>query len=234
MDLKGIVHMLFALLNSTRLVTDVETSLIAQAVNLQLARDIAPAWGRVAPRMLFYKNRATLPAGASVFELIDADPNVPNALGYHDESKGLYYAPIECKPIFDAGGDALTASTCVASVVSHEAAEMFGDAPVNIWADMPNGASTAFELADAVQDGSYPIKVGHIPVTVSNFLLPAWFDRQATKGPFDHLGVLEAPFKRTPGGYMIVRVEGKESEMFGALPAFKQGNPRLRHVARGL
>lgn len=229
--------MLYALINRSTLVTNDEAMHIAKAVDRQLVRDIGPAWGRTAPRMRFYPDPRKVPnePGVAVFDLQDVDDNVPDALGYHDEANDRFYAPILCKPIFDEGGDALTvASGCVSSVTSHEAAELFGDGPVNIWADMPDGRSTAYELADGVQDGSYAQIVGGKTVMVSNFLLPAWFDRQNTTGPFDHLGQLKEPFTRTPGGYMIVRTVGRETQVFGELPAHKRGRQSRRHGRRGV
>lgn len=41
-------------------------------------------------------------------------------------------------------------------------------------------------------------------VPVSNFVLPAFFNRWAD-GPYDYLGVLKAPFSLAKGGYAILQ-----------------------------
>lgn len=81
---------------------------------------------------------------------------------------------------------------------------------------LANGA--VVHNCDAVQDGVYQIN----GVDVSNFLFPAWFDSQNISGPFDQLDVLMKPFTRTPGGYQIVRIDGKETQL-GSKPPWKQG-----------
>eukprot|EP00696_Hemimastix_kukwesjijk_P011281 gnl/Hemi2/24172_TR8111_c0_g1_i1.p1 gnl/Hemi2/24172_TR8111_c0_g1~~gnl/Hemi2/24172_TR8111_c0_g1_i1.p1 ORF type:complete len:301 (-),score=34.98 gnl/Hemi2/24172_TR8111_c0_g1_i1:39-941(-) len=45
-------------------------------------------------------------------------------------------------------------------------------------------------------------------VGLSNFILPAWHDRQHTTGPYDALGKLTAPYSLTPGGYAVVSQPG--------------------------
>lgn len=228
--------MRFILVNRTKLVSDDDAAIMAGAVDLQLARDIGPSWGRNAPTMTFFRDPKNVPTGpgVAIFDLQDEDPEVPDALGFHDESKGHVYAPILCKPILDAGGTALSTVTCVASVLSHEAAETFGDATVNLWADMSASRATAYELCDPVQDVSYPITVGKSVVMVSDFVLPAWFDRQATVGPFDFLKRLHKPFTMTHGGYQIVRTNGKETQIFGEVPPHKRGRYTHRQRRRGL
>jgi hypothetical protein len=220
--------MIFALVNRSTLVSNADAIEMARTVDMQLRKDVARLWGRTAPRVMFYPDASKVPPGNGValFDLQDTDKDVPDALGYHDEANGRYYAPI-----LDAGGTALSTPTSVSSVLSHEAIELFGDAPVNIWADCPDSKySTAYELCDAVQGDSYFLN----KVSVSNFLLPAWFDRQNTVGPFDFMKELHAPFTMSKDGYMIVRTNGRETQIMGILPPHKSGRVSARQLARGI
>lgn len=222
----------FALVNLSTLVTDSDARLIAFAVNAQLHQHVGPKWARVAPTMAFYAKGHKPPAGSIFFQLVDSDEEVPDALGYHDEQKDAPYAVIMCKPVLESGGAVLDGELSVSGVVSHEAIETFGDVDVNSWRDMPDGRETADEWCDAVQDGSYNMTADGRHVAVSNFLLPAWFDRQATQGPFDFLGILSKPFTLTHGGYLIVRKPGEASQVLGDLPMHKKTGKSHRHVKR--
>ncbi len=223
----------FALVNESTLINDAQAATMAHAVNYQLAAHVAPSWERVAPSMTFYPKGHAPPTNCVVFHLVDETPEAPDALGYHDEQNDRPYARIGCKAVFEGGGTALTGPLSVSSVLSHEAAEAFGDLDVNGWRDMNDGRQTAEELCDAVQGDAYDIHIDGMAVAVSNFLLPAWFDRQAKRGPFDYLGKLHGPFTMTHGGYLIVRKAGAESQVFGDLPLHKQGRTRARHARRG-
>ena len=60
---------------------------------------------------------------------------------------------------------------------------------------------------------------------MSNFVLPAWFDPEATVGPFDFLASLKAPFTILDSGYFVVRSggPGTESQVFGEkMPDWKR------------
>lgn len=234
--------MKLALVNHSSHVTAHEASAIVTAVHTQLRRDVAPAWERALPSLAFYASPAAaarahhlpaahLPADARLIILADND-TTPGALGYHDENGDRPYAVILVPTILGAGGKVLAGELSVASVVSHEAIEMFGDPDVDAWADYPPGGETAAEWCDAVQGDSYELDVAGVAVSVSNFLLPAWFDAQATHGPFDRLSKLEAPFTMSPGGYLIVRKTGGTTQIEGDRPAWRARS--RRHARRGV
>ena len=53
-------------------------------------------------------------------------------------------------------------------------------------------------------------------VSVSNFVMPAWFDPQAAPtAQFDKLGLLTSPFGIVKGGYVVYATAGKEQQKFG-------------------
>ncbi len=214
--------MQFALVNESTLVTDIDAATMARAISYQLAVHVAPAWDRSAAAMTFYPKGKRPPLAAVVFHLVNETPEAPDALGYHDETNDLPYARIGCKAVFDSGGTVLSGPLSISSVLSHEAAEAFGDLDVNGWRDMPDGRQTAEELCDAVQGDSYTVHLANAAVSVSNFLTPAWFDRQAKRGPYDYMGRCKKAFSMTKGGYLIVRTAGGEKQVFGDRPVHKK------------
>jgi len=127
-----------------------------------------------------------------------------NALGYHGLTpQGRPYGRV----FLDAGKWTVTAS--------HEAIEMFGDAWCASWTDMPDGSEVADELGDPVENDTYTLKlVTGEQAEVSNFLLESWF-RASEPPPYDYLAKLNKPFTMTRDGYMIVRKNGKTTQIFG-------------------
>ncbi len=206
--------MQIAVLNQSKKVTDAQAMLMTQACAQQLLFHIAPAWNRIAVTVGFYTDPKLVPSDASPILILDA-PDDPGALGYHTEDKDVVYGRIFVNPVLESGGTILydaanSQNVSVASVLSHEIAELFLDPYVNLWADgplLPDGDEYSFESADPVESDSYEIDVpssdGITKVSVSNFIMPSWFDNQNTTGPFDYLNKLSAPFTMTPGGYIV-------------------------------
>lgn len=160
--------------------------------------------------------------------LVDALPEAPGALGYHDvDSEGRPFARIGVNLSLDNGSDWLTGTYSVVSVVGHEALETIGNPLINIWRDIDATSETAQEMCDAVEDTGYR----HNGCDLTNFLTPAWFNPFG-KAPFDYLGQLSAPFTMTSGGYMIVRSGGQESQQTGAtMPEWRRhAHPRARQL----
>src|SRR5262249_52871919 len=126
----------------------------------------------------------------------------------------------------------------VASVVSHEAIEMFIDPECNTWIDgpiTPIGRSYALEICDPVNGDTYPVLANDgNPIGVSNFVYPDWYDSEAYwgQGPYDHLGRLHRPFSLRAQGHALVRwVPGTEKMLGSAvLPSFRRFSS-LQHPA---
>jgi hypothetical protein len=235
-----------ALVNRSSRVSDADVRHMADAFTAQIARDFAPAWGRVPTNVLAVpaaKQLATVPSLA----IVDS-PDVADALGYHTDDGGTYDGFIFVDPVLDAGGTVLgdpsnPSAPCVASVGSHEALELIGDPTCSAWADC-GGTRTvggvafrevAWEAADAVEGDGYVIdKSGVPPVVVSNFVLLTWFDPLVPAGTkVDHLGKLAAPFTMDAGGYMAVRgAPGDETQVFDErAPAWRRAL-RRSHARR--
>lgn len=140
------------------------------------------------------------------------NPDVANALGYHDVGPdGKPYARVFLDPIFSNGGGWTTGSLSVSAVISHEVCELVGDPGANRWANAADGALYALELCDAVESDSYQASNG---VALSNFLWPAFFNPFG-RGPYDEMRSLAAPFETGAGGYQIKMVGGQISQVFG-------------------
>jgi hypothetical protein len=187
---------------------------MTRACATQLKYHAAPAWGKTPIPVVYATTEATAPPGSWVIGIFD-DSDQAGALGWHTVEGDVVYGRVFARPVLTHGGDALTKKLSVASVLSHEVLETFVDPFCNDYADVDGHRAIAKEVGDPVEADSYPITVGGIKVTVSNFVTQRWFDPQATTGPFDYLGSLTAPFTMTKGGYLIVLQEGRVSQVFG-------------------
>ena len=205
-----------SLLNKSTLVTNSDAALMAAACAKQVVNHVAPAWGKLPMAVKFYANEAQVPAGAYRMYLLD-DSDQAGALGYHAETpEGFPYGRVFAKPVLDNNGTMLQGTLTVASVVSHEVIELFCDPDVNAWYDGPGNKDYAAEACDPVEGDSYDVSVGLTmkKVSVSNFIIPAWFKVTPAKGEtFDYLKKLSKPFTMTAGGYWIVRSHGAEQQV---------------------
>lgn len=222
--------------NKSTLVSDADAQTMTAAVDLQMARDVEGVWNLPDTPIRFTK---TPPKGARVIVLVDTADD-PQALGYHDEVGAVQSGVVGCKPELDQGAHALTGPYSVASILSHEVLEMAIDPRCNLWADSGRGFMIAYEVGDPVQSDHYDVTVdGAGPVTVSNFVFPAFFDPNSPHGtPLDHLGLARTPFTLRPGGYWVQLQEGRASQKFGDempdwLRQAKLANPGSRTNRRG-
>ena len=129
------------------------------------------------------------------------------------------------KPVINNKGTMLSGSLSVSAVLSHEIIEAYVDPNVNLWSDMYNGKMVCYEACDPVENDSYQITTKNgTKVSVSNFVLPAWFDPQAdTNSKFDWLALVSKPLTMTRGGYMVILNQrtGTVSNIFGSQDAEK-------------
>ncbi len=219
--------MLVSVINQSKRLSNEDAAKMTHAVGVQLARDVAPLYGQVPALEVVAPGGHPTPGGCPCY-LID-EPDTDGALGYHDEdAHGVAFIKVFINPTLDNGGTALTGPNAVSVTLSHEVLELVGDAPANKWVDGPGGSDFAYELCDAVEGDAYEID----GVSVSNFVLQAFFDPHAEKGSrLDFLGKLARPFSMTAGGYQITRTEpGKVAQVFAAHSA--QVRPGL-HVHFG-
>jgi hypothetical protein len=200
--------------NRSTLVTSPDVQLMTRACADQLKNHAVPAWGKMALPVVYSTTEATAPPGSWVIGVFD-DSDQAGALGWHDIQGDVVFGRVFARPVLDHGGNALTATLSVASVLSHEVLETYVDPYCNLYADKNGRTAVAVEVGDPVEADSYPITVDGTKVMVSNFVTQRWFDPQAKVGPFDYMGNLKAPFTMTKGGYLITLSEGRVSQVFG-------------------
>lgn len=233
---------LIGVVNLSSNVNNDEVKKMVMAVQHQLQYDVAPSWEKDYWFIMFYSDPKTISPRAYPIVIVDND-STPGALGFHSEQNGKPYGKIMTDPVLNNGGVSLydtknPQNISIASVLSHEVIELFVDPYVNLWADGPSiaqGYSYAVEACDPVESNSYIITTSKTAVSVSNFILPSYFDNQGTNEKFDYLGVLNAPFSLAKGGYMVVRnTRGTEQQVFGEIlpPKWKLGMKRNKFGSR--
>ena len=216
----------YAVVNQSTLVTDTDVQTMWLAVKNQLFYHAAPAWERSFVDSVFVPKGGVVPSDAFPIYILD-NPDVANALGYHSEDPGgKIYGRVFAQPVLSNGGTALSGSLSVSAVLSHEVLEFFVDKHIQLWADRLDGTMVAYEVGDPVENDSYHVHAQTptgetVLVSVSNFVLDAWFDAQATAPgtKYDWMGTVTAPLQMTKGGYGVIldTASGKTSQIFGSM-----------------
>lgn len=163
--------------------------------------------------------------------------DVEGALGYHDQTSNLPYGLVFAKTILRYGPVLWSANLSlptVAQTLSHEVFELLVDINANLWASKLDGTMYAYEVSDPVQanaivvrvqTGMTPAKAGipirpatpiYTNVTLSDWVLPRWFDEQETGGKFNYMNTVRRPFTLDRGGYAIISTAGAISYVFGS------------------
>jgi hypothetical protein len=168
-----------------------------------------PVWGYP---VRLYNATAAKPTDWQLVYFDNADQ--AGALGYHDLTQnGQPISKIFVKTT-------LAANELVSVTACHELFEMVIDPIANLWAQAADGTEYAYEMCDPVEEDTFLVD----GIAMSNFLHPAWFEpfKHPTGTKFDHLGVLTKPFSMSKGGYMILKKQGKVSEVFGSAAKAKR------------
>ncbi len=222
------------LINQSAKISDKDVKNIAEACDLQLRNDVAPAWDISRPLTV-----TTTPDLSSYpFYLVDTIPEAPGALAYHFvQPDGVPAGKIGVQTTLQAGDT-------VAGATSHEAVELQCDIFCASWSFITRlHCLVATEACDPVQGDSYTIKVADgSAIPVSNFVTPYYFTDNPLKEPLDHLGKLQETFAISPGGYQIRMRGGKVTNVYGdevsaALRKGKEashGRTFWRHVTMAL
>lgn len=183
---------------------DRQVAFWAEACNLQ-AREVAGVWGVQYTPVVFYGKAEGLPVDCRIMT-VQADLDVPGALGYHTDDLGVVLARVKV-----SGQTSIT--------MSHEEAEETVDPTSDRWDPFDDDHEQAHEVSDRVEGDSYMQAATILgetrQVPVSNYLLPSAFD-PAGRAPFDRMGKLTSWNGMTPGGYVIVRdiTTGKVGDVF--------------------
>jgi hypothetical protein len=230
--------MRFALLNKSTLLTDVGQLNSMAAAGVSIANEaFLLAWSRVPIDGAFYSDESGVPPDAWVITILDTSDQ-EGALGYHDEGPTGPDATVLVKPVLDAGGGILDGGSIdvsVASVFGHELFELLIDPFIDDWTQMADGRFLAKEVCDPVENVSIPVTLPDgTSVSMSNGVLPAYFDARAQSGPYDIAGQVSAPFQLLPKGYQIVYdpQTGQTSQVFGAKYPEWRKSAKTREMAR--
>src|SRR5213076_1063160 len=135
------------------------------------------------------------------------DADAAGALGYHDLTKnGQPVSKIFVKTTL-ADHQLVSVTAC------HELFEMAIDPIANLWAEAADGTEYAYEMSDPVEEDTFLDGIA-----MSNFVHPSWFEpfKHPPGTKFDHLGRLTKPFTMSKGGYVIIKKNGKVSQIFGS------------------
>lgn len=223
-------------LNLSGRISDEDARAAVVACDRQLENEFSSAWGMVPPIAYFSSSKST-PLAEEFMAFVDVVGT--GMFGFHSETPdGKAYGLI-CVPeiLSQPGSSVLSGPLSCSAVLSHEILEWALDPMINAWREGPDGYDYALEACDAVQSSSYETDAVGKKVTVSNFLLPAWFDRTPQEGDrFDFLGVLSKPFTIDALAYAIRRKVGEaRSDVWGQRAAWKgDAVPVSRGVKRGV
>ena len=173
-----------------------------------------------------------IPLKCYIYDTIEAEV----ALAYQDEINDVPYAKVFVKTILENSGAILAGSGAptVSQRISHEVFEMLVDLRINSWWSDYSGATFyAAEVCDPVESNVVSVNVGGILVQMSDWVLPAWSDPQAAKGPFNHLNTLTNPMSVDKGGYIITQSNGSTNTVTGCkISSFTLANMCHRSIKR--
>ena len=186
-----------AVINQSTVITDeAEVQRTVAALQTQVTRDFAPAWGIEADVRVLPKKAKPAPGEWWLVLLDNSDQ--AGALGYHDVTPaGLPLSKVFAKTDQTYG----ETWSCTAS---HELLEMLGDPNINLTVfeeSNSGGRLYAYEVCDACEDERFGYEID--VVLVSDFVYPAWFEAFRKKGTrFDHMKKISKPFQLLAGGYI--------------------------------
>ena len=228
---------MLAIVNSSTKVTDAEGTFIVKAMNVLLPK-FCKDWN-VAPTLTTYVPKGkntTIPRKIFLFD----DADIEGVLGYHDLSSNVPYGKCFVNTVLSEGGVVLyspnPAIPTVAEVVCHEVFELLVNPYCNEWWDIGDSQTLyAKEPCDPVQSNALTVSIlvsaatsrynallrravrtpaVYQNVGCSDWILPAWGNPQDTKGPFNQLNTLKAPFTIDRGGYGIQMTVGSAGNVF--------------------
>lgn len=189
-----------SILNVSSVLTDDEVRAAIPALQTQVQRDFAPAWGVDAD--LAFVTGDMEPAAGSWWLVILDNSDQAGALGYHDLTK----EGLPLGKVFAATDIAYKHKWT--HTLSHELLEMLADADINltvfVQSDPRHGVLYSREVCDACQAEQYAYEIDG--VVVSDFVYPAWFESfwAADAAQFDHKKEIHRPFELLPGGYISI------------------------------
>jgi hypothetical protein len=189
-----------AVVNASTVLSDNDVQTALPALQTQVHRDFAPAWGIDADLTFVPKGAQPLPTAWQLVILDNSDQ--AGALGYHDvTAQGLPLGKVF------AGTDRQYGLQWTVTA-SHELLEMLADPEINLTVFVQPTASRgtlyAYEVCDACEADEFGYRINN--TLVSDFVYPAWFEtfRQPGSTQFDYGKHIQKPLALLPGGYIGV------------------------------
>jgi hypothetical protein len=159
--------------------------------------DFAPMHGLLPITITVLASGIAFPAGVRNVRIVENDASVPDAVAYHTvDAQGNPELVVSVDAARSEGGSILDQ---ISIALTHEIFETSRNPFVAFCAMAPGKAvPQMLEVCDPVQGGSYKKN----ETAISNFVTPAYFDANDSKGPYDKCGQLTAPFQCDAEGYI--------------------------------
>jgi len=186
-----------SIVNQCSVLQDSDVKPVVDALQIQVTRDFAPAWG-IDAELIFVPKGQTPDANTWMLLLLD-NSDTQGALGYHDLNPvGMPMGKVFAKTDLDC-------QSSWSITLSHELLELLADPDINlttfVQTSPQSGYLFAFEMCDAVEDDQFGYEING--VQVSNFVLPAYFQRSIKTDKWDFCGHLPGPVPAMlEGGYL--------------------------------
>ena len=227
------VYTQIAFINQSSVVSDANGQLIVSALNIVLPI-FCNDWNIPLVTAVYVGLGKSSVIPLKIYLMDNAD--VTGALAYHDEVNDIPYGKCFAKTVLSYGGTLLYSTNPLvptfAQAVCHETFEMLIDLYCNTWAMLSDYTTMyAYEVCDPVESNALTVtvsvsttsKVGTKTITtvtntkvgLSDWVLPKWFDTEATRGPFNHNNTLVGPFTLSHYGYVIALQSGSVNYIFG-------------------
>jgi len=214
--------------NKSRNISDDLVKVMTEAVNIQFTHHFLPAWDSLDIEVVFDSKHQKLKQ-SDVWTVALFDTSHQWEFHHARPSSAVF-----CQSPIDHGSEPLTGPYALSMLLSHECLELAVDPHVAQWSMTgmdPDGQSTcvAYDIANPVDNQFYEVLVNGSPVNVSNFVLPAWFDKN-TVAETDVLNMLNREaLVLTSGGYTVTWGAGGQEQIYGDdLPFWRLKQKRCR------
>ncbi|MBO0780182.1 MAG: hypothetical protein J2P37_15265, partial [Ktedonobacteraceae bacterium] len=189
-----------ALINASTQLSDQEVQSALPALQTQIHRDFAPAWG-IDADLEFISGAHQQPPLNKWWVVVLDNPDQAVMLGYHDQTnQGLPLGKIFVSPDKQMGYQWTV-------IASHILLETLADPDINRVACVQRHDSSIFYACDICDPCQSEQNGYNIDDTrVSDFVYPSWFEsfRAPNSTQFDQCDKIEKPFALLSGGYCTV------------------------------
>jgi len=196
----GPVSYRLAVINKSTLINNKQAKIAVSALQIQIHRDFAPAWG-IDAEIVFVPKGSRPPKACWWLVLLD-DSDAPGALGYRDLTPdGLPRGKVFVRSTRKAGSSwTVTAS--------HILLELLANPRMQWTAFRATGENRgrlySYEVCNACFAEQFAYQIDG--VSVSDFVFPAWFEgnREPKSTKFDYGNHITQPYEILPGCYALV------------------------------